>query len=185
MNKKIYATLDFNKSLRDFKDNVTKLLELTEIENWDGVKIKEKEEEIRNNALVLAGQCVAVLLYKISQSNLSIDIANKKTQRWWRAKTKNHGYKKRQILTVGNVEVTLNIPYVVTRSYEKKQSKKYFNQGFHPILRWLSMEEGVTPLVWSTIAKCGAISASFEAARHTLIDWGVNPPFKTYRKTNL
>ena len=102
MNKKIYATLDFNKSLRDFKDNVTKLLELTDIENWDGVKIKEKEEEIRSNALVLAGQCVAVLLYKISRSNLSLDTANKKTQIWWRAKTQNHGYKKRQILTVGN-----------------------------------------------------------------------------------
>ena len=34
------------------------------------------------------------------------------------------------------------------------------------------MEEGVTPLVWSNIAMYGAISASFEAARNTLIDWG-------------
>ena len=42
MNKKIFATLDLNKSLKDFKDNVTKILELTDIENRDGVKIKEK-----------------------------------------------------------------------------------------------------------------------------------------------
>jgi hypothetical protein len=47
------------------------------------------------------------------------------------------------------------------------------------------MEEGVTPLVWSNIAKYGAISSSFEAARKTLIDWGINPPFKTYRTIDL
>ncbi len=40
------------------------------------------------------------------------------------------------------------------------------------------MEEGVTPLVWSTIAKYGAISSSFEAAHHTLIDWGINISLK-------
>ena len=174
MNKKNFATLDFNKSLKDFKDNVTKILELTDIENWDGIKIKEKEEEIRNSALILAGQCVAILLYDISKSDLAINTANKKTQKWWREKTKNHGYKKRQILTIGNVEVTLNIPYVVERNYIKNKSNKSFNQGFYPILRWLSMEEGVTPLVWSTIAKYGAVSASFEAARNTLIDWGID-----------
>ena len=40
---KIYATLDLNKSLEEFKENVTKILELTDVENWDGVKIKNKE----------------------------------------------------------------------------------------------------------------------------------------------
>ena len=76
MNKKTFATLDFNKSLKDFKDNVTKILELTDIENWDAVKIKEKEEEIRNSALILAGQCVAILLYDISKSDFAICTAN-------------------------------------------------------------------------------------------------------------
>ena len=40
------------------------------------------------------------------------------------------------------------------------------------------MEEGVTPLVWSNIAKYGAISSSFDAARQTLIDWGINISLK-------
>ena len=44
----IYATLDLNKSLKELKDNVTKILELTDVENWDGVNIKDKEERIRN-----------------------------------------------------------------------------------------------------------------------------------------
>lgn len=29
------------------------------------------------------------------------------TQGWWHKTTQKHGYKKRQVLTVGNVEVTL------------------------------------------------------------------------------
>ncbi len=35
------------------------------------------------------------------------------------------------------------------------------------------MEEGVTPLVWSTIAQYGTISSSFAAASTTLINWGI------------
>ena len=175
---KIYATLDLNKSLEEFKENVTKILELTDIENWDGINIKEKEEKIRNIALILAGQCVAILLYNLSHNKVAINTANKNTQAWWRAKTKNHGYKNRQILTIGNVELNLTLPYVVERNTKKGKTSKAFNQGFCPFLRWLSMEEGVTPLVWSNIAKYGAISSSFDAARKTLTDWGINISLK-------
>ena len=175
---KIYATLDLSKSLEEFKDKVTKILELTDVENWDGVEIKNKEEEIRDIALVLAGQCVAILLYNLSHSMLAINTANKKTQAWWRIKTKNHGYKNRQILTIGNVELNLKLPYVVERNNNKSKTNKTLNQGFCPFLRWLGMEEGITPLVWSNIAKYGAISSSFEAARYTLIDWGINISLK-------
>ena len=174
---KIYATLDLSKSLEEFKDKVTKILELTDVENWDGVEIKNKEEEIRDIALVLAGQCVAILLYNLSHSTLAINTANKKTQARWRIKTKNHGYKNRLILTIGNVELSLKLPYVVERNKNNKTNKT-LNQGFCPFLRWLGMEEGITPLVWSNIAKYGAISSSFEAARKILIDWGINISLK-------
>ena len=174
---KIYATLDLNKSLEEFKENVTKILELTDVENWDGVKIKNKEQEIRSIALILAGQCIAILLYNLSYNTIAIDTANKKTQAWWRTETKNHGYKNRQILTIGNVELNLKLPYVVERNKNSKKSKT-LNQGFCPFLRWLGMEEGITPLVWSSIAKYAAISSSFEAAHKTLIDWGVNISLK-------
>ena len=70
---KIYATLDLNKSVKEFKDNVTKILELADVENWDGVNIKEKEEKIRNIALILAGQCIAILLYNLSQNTTAIN----------------------------------------------------------------------------------------------------------------
>ena len=128
--------------------------------------------------MILAGQCIAILIYNLSRNTIAINTANNKTQLWRRAKTKNHGYKKRQILTIVNVELTLNIPYVVERDYKNNKSKNLPKQGFCPMLRWLNMEEGVTPLVWSTIAKYGAISSSFEAAHHTLIDWGINISLK-------
>jgi hypothetical protein len=40
------------------------------------------------------------------------------------------------------------------------------------------MEEGLTPLVWSTIAQYGAIAGSFEAACTILIDWGIHISLK-------
>ena len=175
---KIYATLDLNKSVKEFKENVTKILELTDVENWDGVEIKKKEEKIRNIALILAGQCIAILLYNLSHNTTAINTSNKKTQAWWRTKTKKHGYKKYQILTIGNVELHLNLPYVVERNNKNNKTSKTLNQGFCPFLRWLGMEEGITPFVWSNIAKYGAISSSFDSARQTLIDWGINISLK-------
>lgn len=50
--------------------------------------------------------------------------------------------------------------------------------GFCPFEKWLGMSEGITPLVWSTITKYGAIASSFYAARSTLRDWGINISFK-------
>ena len=64
------------------------------------------------------------------------------------------------------------------RKNKNTQKSKTLNQGFCPFLRWLSMEEGITPFVWSSIAKYGAISSSFDAARQTLIDWGINISLK-------
>ncbi|QFS51707.1 hypothetical protein GXM_09201 [Nostoc sphaeroides CCNUC1] len=40
------------------------------------------------------------------------------------------------------------------------------------------MSEGLTPLVWSTIAQYGAIASSFEAAYTILIGWGINISLK-------
>ena len=68
MKKNIYANLNFADSLSDFQEDVTKLLELKNIEEWSGRIVKEREETIRQAALVLAGQCIAILLHKLSQS---------------------------------------------------------------------------------------------------------------------
>ena len=67
--KNIPATLDLNKSLSDFTAAIALALDLANIAAWDGRTIKQREEKIRVAALVLAGQCVALLVYNLSQSD--------------------------------------------------------------------------------------------------------------------
>ncbi|BDI20927.1 hypothetical protein ANSO36C_67290 (plasmid) [Nostoc cf. commune SO-36] len=122
MENNIYANLNFADSLSDFKEDVTKLLELKNIEEWSGRIVKEKEETIRQAALVLAGQCIAILLHKLSQSESAHQTAINQTKGWWHTDTQRHGYTKREILTVGNVIVNLKLPYVVQKR-EKKRRK--------------------------------------------------------------
>lgn len=178
MKNSIYSTFDLSSSLKQFQGKVTKLLELTNISEWDGRVFREREKKIREMTLVLAGECTALLLHNLSKSQEFLDKAEQQTRGWWQASTKKHGYKKRQILTVGNVEVSLKLPYVVERPTQSKKNNKSLHEGFCPFLRYLGMSEGLTPAILSTITKYGAVAGSFEAARTTLIDWGINVSLK-------
>ncbi len=53
MNKNIHSGLDLSKSLSEFKEKVTKLLEITNISEWSGQTFKDREEEIRKTALTV------------------------------------------------------------------------------------------------------------------------------------
>ncbi|MFS0518922.1 ISLre2 family transposase, partial [Nostoc sp. UIC 10607] len=177
MEKYICATLDLSKSLSNFSLEMTKCLELTNITEWNGKILKEREEKIREIALILAGQCIAILLYNLSQSQSANQIAMIQTKSWWDNTMQKHGYRKRQILTVGNVLFTLKLPYMVIKKSTKTTNKMSL-QGFYPMLKWLGMSEGLTPLVWSTVAQYGAITSSFEAACTTLTGWGIDLSLK-------
>jgi hypothetical protein len=63
----------------------------------------------------------------------------------------------------------LNFEFKKWSDYKRKPR----GQGFCPVLRWLGMESGVTPFVWSNLAKYGTIMNSFEIAKQTLKDWGI------------
>ncbi len=64
----IYCTFDLSKSLEHFQEKVTKILELTNIPEWNRQTFKLREKEIRESALILAGECIALLLHKLSKS---------------------------------------------------------------------------------------------------------------------
>ena len=66
MTLKIFANFNLNQSLEDFQVNITKLLKLNNVTEWSGKTLKEREEKIREAALILAGQCVAILLDNLS-----------------------------------------------------------------------------------------------------------------------
>ncbi|WP_341531518.1 hypothetical protein WKK05_36140 (plasmid) [Nostoc sp. UHCC 0302] len=70
MTKNICATLDLNKSIRTFQLNVTKLLDFANIPELDGKNLKEREEEIRVQALILAGQWA--LLHETKKRHTSL-----------------------------------------------------------------------------------------------------------------
>jgi hypothetical protein len=178
MKNNIYCTFDLSKSVSHFQEKVTKVLELTNIPEWNGQTFKLREKEIRESALILAGECIALLLHDLSKSQEFLHKTMHETQGWWHNKTRKHGCKERQIFTVGNVAVTLKLPYVVERHTQPNKNKKSTHVGFCPFLRYLGMSEGLTPEVLSTIARYGAIAGSFEAARTTLIDWGIDISLK-------
>lgn len=186
MEKSICATLDLSKSLSNFSSEVKKCLELTNITEWNGKILEEREGKIREIALILAGQCIAILLYNLSQSQSANQTAMNKTKGWWNGNMQKHGYRKREILTVGNVLVTLKLPYMVRKNSTVKTKNKISTHGVYPLLKWLGMSDGLTPLVWSTVAQYGAITSSFEAACTTLTGWGINLSLKRIeRKTHI
>ncbi len=136
---------------------IAPFLELGKVEQWDGKALKKREEKIREAALILAGKCIAVLLEKLANCQAAQERAVNQTKGWWRKKTGRNGSKEWKILTVGNVQVTLKLPYVVERLSQPRKRKKPRNQGFCPFLRWLSLEKRLTPLVWSTVAEYGTM----------------------------
>lgn len=182
MTLKIFANLNLNQSLEDFQVNITKLLKLNNVTEWSGKTLKEREERIREAALILAGQCVAIVLDNLSKSKEAKETAINQTQGWWRTSTRKNGCKIWQILTLGNVIVKLKLPYVVEIKKRKNYKIKPKGQGFCPFLRWLGIESGVTPYVWSTVAKYGTITTSFEMARQTSKDWGIKISLKRIQR---
>lgn len=171
--KNKFATLNITEALNNFSEIVTKALEISDVENWDGNQFLDKEKIIRESALVLAGECICLLLHKLSQSKQVEDTAIIKTKGWWHPSSVRNGKYCRNIKTVGNVSVNLELTYVIERNRESKKKVNSRKQGFFPFLRWLGISEGVTPYLWSNIAKYGTNSSSFEVAKKTLQDWGI------------
>lgn len=172
----IAADLNLCESLQRFERLVMSVLNLGEMDGWNGSKLRETEAEIRQGALVLAGQCIALLLSKLSSSAEVIETSHKQTQGLRNSGSKGHGYRSVSITTVGNVTVQLRLPYVVqgtSKGIQGKLSHQWIQGSFYPFLAWLGLSERVTPLVWATIAEYGTVSPSFATAQRLLTHWGM------------
>jgi hypothetical protein len=172
------ALLDFDQAFDTFRASVVPLLEIGDAQMWDGSKFKTREAQIVWAALVLAGQCIALLLHRLACSAEAHATATRRTHGMRRNGSQGHGRRTVTVLTIGNVAVRFKVPYVVTRRSSKRARRKgqrgvARSANFYPFLAWLGIEEGLTPLVWTTVAKYGVLQASFEAARDTLHAWGI------------
>ncbi|ADI64031.1 conserved hypothetical protein ['Nostoc azollae' 0708] len=52
MTRNIYSSLNLTKCLKDFQEQVTKILEKNNIPQWNGRTFKAHEEKIREGALI-------------------------------------------------------------------------------------------------------------------------------------
>jgi hypothetical protein len=119
-----------------------------------------------------AGQCIVLLLHRLTCSPEAQATASHRTQGLRREGSQGHGQRTVTVLTIGNVAVRLKVRYIVTR----RQSKRARHQGqrgvaqdanFYPFLAWLGIEEGLTPLVWTTVATYGVLQ-TFDVKSHAL-----------------
>ncbi len=78
-NNTIPAKLDLTQSLETFKGIITKELLLSDVSQWDARTVREREQKIRQAGLVLAGECIALLLHNLSQLPEAMKTAKKQT----------------------------------------------------------------------------------------------------------
>jgi hypothetical protein len=115
----IAAILDLDKAIETFKNKIQTLLLVGDLSDWDGTMLQEREQAMRHTALELAGQCIALLLSSLSQEPLAEQEANKQTQASRGFGSQSQGKKMVKLKTMGNVEVILNVNYVLTRRSDK------------------------------------------------------------------
>ncbi len=91
-------------------------LALDDVTQWDGRSLRDREQQIRQAALILAGQCIALLLHNLSRLSEAHDTAAKQTWGWRQPKSSGHGRRWMQVLTLGNVVFSLWLPYTKSQS---------------------------------------------------------------------
>jgi len=172
----IPAQLDLSQSLSTFAALVRETLSIDNLEQWNGAVLMEREATIREAALVLAGQCIALLLSTLATHPETPAVSREQTQGLRTVGSQSKGRRRITITTVGNVSVPLTVAYVVRGAQAGltgKRSHEWVTGGFYPVLDWLGLRERVSPLVWSTVAEYGLVSSSFASAQRLLEDWGI------------
>jgi hypothetical protein len=173
----ITADLNLSTSLQQFQAQIERLLQIEEVSQWDGTTVQEREAQIRQSALELAGQCIALLLFQLSQSAEAHQVAQQRTNGQRQVGSQGHGNRRIEVVTVGNVVIPLTLPYVIQGKNSKvkgKRSGQVLSGGYYPFLSWLGMSERMSPFVWSTVAEYGMMSTSFSIGRGLLEEWGIH-----------
>lgn len=180
MSSTIPAVLDLDKAIASFRERVIESMSLGDLSSWDGTVLRQREQGIRQASLELAGQCIALLLNLLVNHRQAHQEATLRTQGLRRTGSLGMGTQSVRVLTVGNVCLRLQIPYVQGRSSKRGNQKRKSGQrgkasrgSFYPFLAWLGLSERVTPLVWTTVAQQGILSTSFAMARDQLSTWGI------------
>lgn len=180
----IPANLDLTEVLAIFKERIETELALGALESFDAEHLKALEEKIRAFGLEVIGHCIALLLYTLSQHAEADRVSQAATAHGRGFRCQSQGRRAFKVTTVSNVCVELWVTYLLKRPLRHKRGKskpkrepgqrgQAKSQGYYPFARWLSLEEGMTPMVWTMVAEVGLMGSSFAAANHQLKDWGI------------
>ena len=179
MQTSIAATLDLDHAIAAFREAIDSALSVGEIEDWDGEKLRRHEQTIRQAALVLAGQCIALLIHRLATHRCAYQEASERTKAMRRPGSEGMGRQEIGVLTLGNVLLKLKLPYIKGPSKKRRKRRRVGQRGkaiqgsYYPFLEWLGMSERVSPLVWTTVAEQGMLAHSFAQARDGLAEWGI------------
>lgn len=184
--KKTTAQLDLEEAIRLFREEVQEALEIGEISDWDGRLLLIREMQIAQAALRLAGQCIALLLYLLSISKEANAQASQRTWHLRHVGSQGDGKRPVKIETIGKVEVTLRLQYVVKRdssiTRKRGQRGRTRGQGFYPFLMWLGIQERISHLVWTVATQQSILHTSFEAAQESVRVSGITLSTKRLRR---
>ncbi len=118
------AILDLEKAIDQFRQDVLPLIDPTQEENWDGVKLKSKELAILQAGLRLVGHCIALLIYQLVLTQSVQMAANLRVTGKAGCHYTSEGYKEVLITLLGGVEVRVPTLYKLARKARKGRGRK-------------------------------------------------------------
>lgn len=172
------AILNLDRAIEKFRETVIPLIDPAREENWDGVKLKEKEMAILQAGLELVGHCIAILIYHLSLTASVKLAANVRAHGKAGFNYGNQAIKEVPIALIGGVEVRVKTLYKLSRKRKKGRGRKKKRgkrgksrgQGYYPVLTLLGISKGVSPLVRCLVTQAGTQAPSFEQAK-AIVSW--------------
>jgi hypothetical protein len=172
------AILDLNQALEGFRTTVTPLLNPAQEEDWDGVKLKEKEWAILLAGLRLVGHCIAILIHRLALTESVKLAANVRSLGKAGLHYTSEGLREVPVTLIGGIRVRIPVLYKLAREprnrlgRKRKRGKrgKSRGQGFYPVLTLLGISEGVSPLVRCLVSQAATQASSFEQAKQ-FVTW--------------
>ncbi len=170
--KTIPAILNLNDAIERFRETVLPLLDPSQEEQWDGVKLKAKEMRILQAGLELVGHCIAMLISQLSLTESVKMAANLRVRGNAGLRYVNQAFKEVSITLIGGVEVRFQTLYKLARSRTRRRGRKRKRgkrgksrgQGCYPVLTLLGIRDGVSPLVRCQVTQAATQLPSFEQA---------------------
>jgi hypothetical protein len=118
------AILDLEKAIDEFRQAVQPLIDPEPETNWDGVKLKGREQDILRAGLRLVGHCIAILIYQLVLSQSVQLAANLRATGKTGLHYTSEGFKEVPITLIGGVEVRVPTLYKLARKARKGRGRK-------------------------------------------------------------